>query len=193
MHIQKLAPNPVLAILVALTLTSALCLVAPASAQDSGTIVITESGGQTVHPGDNVAIAYQASIADPDSISDTVSVSGMTMNVSVKCPDGTSQTFSINGPSANINIPANSSAWYPTPAITGQGVAPSTLCGGQAGVANGSTVSNSFTLTCHANSAHGCCHSVCEQGVSPGKGNSCKTVSSCTSTGQKTGPCCKKQ
>jgi hypothetical protein len=192
MHIQKPLLSPVFAILVVLTLTSALCLVPPASAQNSGTIVVTESGGQTVHPGDNVVVPYQASIADPDSISNTVALNGVTMNVSVKCPNGTSQTFSFNGPSANINIPASSSAWYPTPAVTGQGKAPSTLCGGQAGVANGFTVSNSFTLTCHSNSSHGCCHSVCEQGF-PGKGNSCKTVSSCTSTGQKTGPCCKKQ
>jgi hypothetical protein len=190
MHIWKLLPCPAIAILVVLTLIPALCLAPSASAQSGGTVVITESGGQTVHPGDNIVIPYQVSIADPDSISDTVSVSGVTMTVSVKCPSGTSQTFSFNGPSANIDIPAHSSAWFPTPAITGQGVAPSTLCGGQAGVANGSTVSNSFTLTCHANSPHGCCHSVCEQGF-PGKGNSCKSVKSCTSTGQKTGPCCK--
>ena len=188
MYIRKPLPFATLLILVVLTLISALCLVPAASGQSTNTIVLTGPGGQTIHPGDTVAAAYQASIADPNSIADTIAVTSSTLSVSVACPNGKSQVFSLTGPTASIDIPANSSAWYPSTPVTRQGNAPSTLCGGNAGVTNGLTLTTTDGMTCHANSAQGCCHSVCMKSPNPNS-NACKPFKSCVS-GQN-GGCCK--
>ena len=178
MYIRKPLPFATLLILVVLTLISALCLVPAASGQSTNTIVLTGPGGQTIHPGDTVAAAYQASIADPNSIANTISVSSSNLTVSVACPNGKSQVFSLSGPTASIDIPGNSSAWYPSTPVTGKGNAPSTLCGGSAGVTNGLSLTTSSGLTCHANSAQGCCHTVCMKSPNPNS-NACKPFKSC--------------
>jgi len=187
MHIRK----PALVILAVLTLIPVLCLAPAASAQSTtplNTVVITSAGGQTIHPRDNVTVAFQASIADPNSISNTVSVSGPVLKVSVKCPTGGSQNFAISAPPASIDIPGNSSSFFPSTPVTAQGAAPSNLCGGRAGVVNGLTFTATSGLTCHANSAQGCCHTVCVKTPNPNS-NSCKPFKSCVS-GQN-GGCCK--
>jgi hypothetical protein len=188
MRIPTFRQFPVLVILVGLTLIPTLCFTPSASAQSTNTITITSSGGQTVHPGDNITFSYQAGVSDPNSISDTIAVSGVSFQVSVKCPTGGSETFTLTGPPASIDVPANSSAWYPASPVTGRGTAPSKLCGGQAGISNGLTLTTTDTLTCHANSAQGCCHTMCVNEPNP-KSHACKPAKSCAS-GQK-GGCCK--
>ena len=114
MRIQKPLRFAALVIPALLSLIPALCLVPAATAQSTGTqntVVITGSGGQTIHPGDTVVVGYQASIADPNSISNTVSVGGANLKVSVKCSEGSFTGFTLNGPSDSIDIPANSSAF----------------------------------------------------------------------------------
>ena len=192
MRIQKPLRFAALVIPALLTLIPVLSLAPAATAQSAGaqnTVVITGSGGQTIHPGDTIVVGYQASIADPNSISDTVSVGGANLKVSVKCSNGGFTSFTLNGPSDSIDIPANSSAFFPTTPVSSQGTVPPTVCAkGGSGIVTGLTFTATTGLTCHANSAQGCCHTVCVKTPNPNS-NSCKPFKSCVS-GQN-GGCCK--
>ncbi len=177
-----------------ISLISALYLVPAASAQ--GNVVIPGLlYNLPVHPGDTISLAYAVAITDPNSISVTVPEINTVMHLSVRCPNGSSQTITINAPNQSLMIPANNSNWVPG-AGHAQGTVPSTLCGGHAGVETAVTFTTNSTVTCNANSAQGCCHTLCTRFTHqnnnlppPGFSQSCKPAKQCTSA--QNGGCCK--
>ena len=175
-----------------ISLISALYLVPPASAQ--GTVVIPGLlDNAPVHPGDTFSLIYQVAINDPNSISNTVSEINTVMQISVSCPNGSSQTITVNAPAQSLVIPANNRNWVP--AAGAQTTVPSTLCGGNTGVETAVTFTTNSTVTCNANSAQGCCHTLCTRFTHqnnnlppPGFSQSCKPAKQCTSAQH--GGCC---
>jgi hypothetical protein len=175
---------------------SVLGLAPPGSAQ-TGFVIPGTLLSETIYPGDTLSLAYQVSIANPDSIPATILMSSPTMLVSLGCPDGSSQTITVTAPDLSISIPALDSSWYPLVAVyQGTAIVPPTLCGGQGAVEKSVTFTATPTTTCNANSAQGCCKTPCSrfhhkhnQNPPSPDNNACKPPTQCTS-GQ-TGGCCK--
>ncbi len=173
---------------------AALCLAPAASAQ--GTVVISGSvDGSFIHPGDTISLGYEVAITDNNPGPATVSLTNTIMQLAVRCPNGSFQTITINPPAQSFLVPANNN-WLPSDSTyEGQKTAPSTLCQGKGGVENAIIFTTPFTLSCHANSAQGCCHTVCfrmhhkHSGKSPTSfSNGCKPEKQCISA-QKVGCC----
>jgi len=176
---------------------SALCLAPPGSAQTTVVIPGVLYGG-TVHPGDTLSLAYQISIADPNAIGVTVSVTNPTMQVSVRCPDGSSQTITAKAPAQSLLMPANNSTWFPSAATyQAKATVPSTLCGGKGGVETAVTFTATSKMHCEVNSVQGCCHKVCHhfhhkhnEDAPERDSEDCESEKECMS-GQTSG-CCKR-
>jgi len=175
-----------------ISLISALYLVPAASAQ--GTFSIPGAVDKlSVHPGDTISLAYAVAITDPNSIPVTVSEINTVLQLSVQCPNGSSQTITVNAPAQSLLIPANNSNYFPAAGV--KTTVPSTLCGGNAGVETAVTMTTTSTMTCNANSAQGCCHTMCTRFTHqhnnlppPGFSNACKPAKQCTSAQH--GGCC---
>jgi hypothetical protein len=176
---------------------AAFCLTPAASAQ--GTVIISGLvDGSPVNPGDRISLRYEVNLTDNNSDPTTVSVTNAKMWLSVKCPNGSFQTITINPPARSFLVPANgNNSWLPSDSTyEGTTTAPSTLCGGRAGVETAVTFTTLSSVTCHASSVHGCCHTVCfrichkhKSNAPTSFSNSCKPEKECLSA-QKVG-CCK--
>ena len=176
-----------------ISLISTFYLMPAASAQ--GTVSIPGTvDNLPVHPGDTISFTYAVSVTDPKTISVTVSEISTVVQLSVKCPNGSSQTITVNAPAQSLVIPANNRNWVPAAGPVKMTV-PSTLCGGNTGVETAVTFTTSSTTTCNANSAQGCCHTLCTRFTHqhnslppPGFSQSCKPGKQCTSAQH--GGCC---
>jgi hypothetical protein len=185
-----------------IVLIGAYCIAPSARAQ---TVMIAGSmdSNLPVRPGDIIASGYQVSLADTSasSTATTVSVTNAVVLVSIKCPTGKSETITVNLSPRSFSVPANSSNWSASATdYQGQTKAPSSLCGGQQGTTNGATFTATSAVSCHANSAQGCCHNVCfrfhDKFNNRGgtfSNTSCKPEKQCESPEmQKHGNCCSK-
>src|SRR5438445_13064085 len=185
-----------------MTAIAVYCLAPPASTQ--GTVVIpgVVINGPTIHPGDIISLGYEVAITDTNPVPITIAVTNPTMQLSVTCPNGSSETITVNAPAQSFLIPANINTWFPSDTTyEGATTAPPTLCGGQGGVETAVTFTSTSTMTCNANSAQGCCHTMCGRmhhkdhesatGAEHESGfaQSCKPVKQCTSA--QPGGCCK--
>lgn len=104
-----------------------------------------------IEPGKTVIAGYNFKIPGSHPTTDLILLNG-TVTIHVTCPDNTIQNVVIPLKLQTYTDPLNSSAWYPTsvqsdPAgFQGSAQVPSTLCGGQSGVATtGATFSGYFS------------------------------------------------
>jgi len=104
-----------------------------------------------IEPGKRVIAGYNFKIPGSHPTTDLILLNG-TVTVHVTCPDSTIQNVVIPLQLQSYTDPLNSSAWYPTAVqsdpvgFQGSAQVPSTLCGGQSGVATtGATFSGNFS------------------------------------------------
>lgn len=112
-------------------------------------------GNLPVSPGDTLLAGYDFTIPGGPPTTDTVTVGGGTVSITVNCPNGSTEPLTIALPTQSYTVPAGDGGdWFPSgdqsSSLVYQGsiTVPSSSCGGVQGHApQGATFSANFTAT----------------------------------------------